>query len=90
MHSYLLGNAVQLTYTSTQAGVLVDAATVTVSVDRPDGLTDGPFAMTHASLGTYTYVYKPPATSAHTKHFTARTTALNPDSSATTVFAVLD
>jgi len=60
MNVYFVGNIVPLTYTCKEAGVLVDAATVTLQVTRPDHVIDGPYAMTRASLGTYTYDYFPP------------------------------
>ena len=47
-------------------GNLTDATSVSVTLHLPDGTTSGPFAMTHAGLGTYTYAYTSVQAGMHT------------------------
>ncbi len=93
MNVYYLNNIVRLSYTSKQAGNLVDAATVTVTITRPDNVVDGPYTMTRLSLGTYQYDYTPPASllgaQTNGQAFTARVTAISPNSSDRDTFVVV-
>jgi hypothetical protein len=54
-----VGDTFNVTATLTSAsGALTDAGSVAVTITLPDQTTTaGPFAMTHASLGVYTYPY---------------------------------
>lgn len=90
---YNLGNIIRLSYLNKQAGTLVDSTTVTVSVIRPDNVTDGPFSMTRLSAGTYQYDYTPPSSLlgslSNGQAFQARVTALTPNSSDRDTFVVV-
>lgn len=61
MSTYVLGNVVHLERTVEVDGNLTDAATITVTIQKPDGTLTTPATPTRDSLGTYHYDYTPAA-----------------------------
>ncbi len=53
------------------SGYPADATAVTVTVVQPDGAAAGPFAMTHADTGVYTYAFTSSVAGMHSARFTA-------------------
>jgi hypothetical protein len=76
-----LGNVVRIgpIVVKDAGGALVDPASITVTVKRPDGSTTTPATPPRDSLATFHFDYEPPVTAAMVGKHAYRIVTVNPD-----------